>query len=391
MAPNVLFFTGAPLSSSLNWDSDLLLEEFSSSIARFCGLSQDHVPAPPSTPSQAYASWRSSRLAREHLPTGHSQVHAWSDEFKGNAAFFSVSHPSFSFAESLEGSSIYQVEENSSTCESVEDIISQFYEESFAVHEDLPSSQIPVPSFENRLLLSDTEGESTTYSTTSFATSSDISLNSRSVMASENKVPVPIAGQISGLEHIPNAAYLQSIQPQTMTVNVIVGIISISPPRSIQTRRGAVVEIVELLVGDETRSGFGINCWLPPSKTSDKTVGQPDLRSSLNILRPQDIILVKNLALSNFNRKVYGQSIRREMTKVALLFRNRIDREDMGGCYGAEDFKEAIGTNMHPQVAKTLRVKEWVLRFVGPGPGAIGRTRKGELGIVKEVLPPDTQ
>ncbi|OBT86974.1 hypothetical protein VE02_04604 [Pseudogymnoascus sp. 03VT05] len=176
-----------------------------------------------------------------------------------------------------------------------------------------------------------------------------------------------------------------------MTVNIIVGILSISPPRSIQTRGGSAVEIVELLVGDDTRSGFGINCWLPLNVVSRPTGGHPNLRSSLSGLRPQDIILVRNVALTSFRGEVYGQSLRCDVTKADLLFRNRIDREDERGCYSVRDLNTTIGSDIHPQVAKTIRVREWVLRFVGHGAGAMRRTDEGKVEVVDEKLPPDTQ
>ncbi len=190
---------------------------------------------------------------------------------------------------------------------------------------------------------------------------------------------MPVAGHLSNLKDVPNASYLDSIQPQTMTVNLIVGIISIPPPRAIRTRRGANVELIEVLVGDETKSGFGINFWLP----SAQTIGS-ELKDILGKLRPQDVVLMRNVALSSFQGKVHGQSLRKEVTKVHLLYRNRIDKSDLGGCYNSADL--AVGGTA--QAAKTRRVREWVLRFVGAG---AARQVKGCLEAIKETLPPDTQ
>jgi hypothetical protein len=166
-----------------------------------------------------------------------------------------------------------------------------------------------------------------------------------------------------------------------MTANLIVGIVSVPPPRAIRTRRGADVELIEVLVGDETKSGFGINFWLS-SFQSDMT---SDLRKVLSGLRPQDVVLMRNVALNSFRGKVYGQSLRKGVTKVHLLYRSRVDKSDVGGCYSAADL--APGDIWPPQIQKTRTVREWVLRFVGAG---AGRT-KGRVEAMKETLPPDTQ
>jgi hypothetical protein len=252
-----------------------------------------------------------------------------------------------------------------SSVETVDQVRSQFYEQSYATHEDIPSSQI----------LSTTSTGSSIYSDESFSCRG--SVDSTSFSQEKN---IPNAGHLTNLNNVPNAMYLSSIHPQTMTVNIIVGIISISPPRPIKTRRGANVELVEVLTGDETKSGFTINFWLSCLQSADG-----DLRSLLGGLRPQDVVLLRNVALSSFRGKVYGQSLKKEATKVHLLHRNRIDRTDVGGCYRSADL--AAGT-VSLQVEKTKVVREWVLRFVGgrPAPKA-----SGPFEAAVEALPPDTQ
>lgn len=140
------------------------------------------------------------------------------------------------------------------------------------------------------------------------------------------------------------------------------------------------MELMEVLAGDETRSGFAVNFWLFPSS-------QSAMRAVLEGLRPQDIVLMRNVALSSFNGKVYGQSLRRDMTKVHLLYRNRADKDDTGGCYGGSE----LDRGGNPQLEKTRKVKEWVLRFVGGSKGRGLGTKKGRIEQVREVLPPDTQ
>ena len=361
MSPGTLLFAGAPQSSSLDWEQPGLLENFSESFIRFAHLdAQQNVSAASPSASSPHPAWRSLPLERRHLATGLSQNHGWQKEYQG-ASFFTTSDIN-SF---LSSQSPISPGDSHASSQSAQEVLSQFYEQSYAIHEDIASSQ---------LRTSGTSGSF--YSDTSFI--SETSLDSHSF---GQRIEIPNAGYVSDLKDIPNAAHLNSIQPQTMTVNLIVGIISLLPPRAIKTRRGADVELVEVLVGDETKSGFGVNFWLSAGQGLEG-----DMRSVLAGLRVQDVVLMRNVALSSFKGKVYGQSLRREMTKCVLLYRNRIDRLDVGGCYSAADLEWSDG---NPQVEKTRRVRGWGLRFVGVGVGH--RVGKGRYEAVKEVLPPDTQ
>jgi hypothetical protein len=371
MAPGILLLTGAPESSSLDWNHPGLLDTFSAPFSRFAGLDAggDVVPATPApaTASTEYPSWRSIPLERQHLATGHSQDHGWQEEYQGTSFFTTSAIGSF-VEEWSPGAG-----QTSSFESTAEQALSQFYEQSYERHEDVVPSQIAAAS---------DVGTSFYSIDTSFdATESFFDSPLRPVHGARD---IPIAGHLSLLKDIPNASYLNSIHPQTMTVNLIIGIISILPPRAIRTRRGADVELVEILVGDETKSGFGVNFWLPPSSQS----AHGSMRNALNGLRPQDVVLMRNVALSSFRGKVYGQSLRGEMTKVHLMYRNRINRTDLGGCYNAADL--VSDENLNPQVERTARVKEWVLKFVGVGDGR--RKAKGRVSaVMKETLPPDTQ
>lgn len=385
MLPNVIFLTGAPSSRVLNWYASELLDDFDVHVARFIGESNFVLSGLPTlqSGSSTYVPWRALHLARQHLTTGHSQIPGFGNDFQGGADFFNPATPDF----------LVQEGTTSFSTESSEDIRSDYYERSFAVHANLASSQIPSGSSVRDDSTSGAGKNSVTNSEKGFEDAEDTGSAWCSTISIERKSSIPVGGQLSDLEDIPNAAYLQKILPQTMTVNLIVGIISISPPRSIHTRRGADVELIEVLVGDETKSGFGINFWLntsaEPSKVDDRGCS---LKRAIESLRPQEIILVRNLALSTFRGKVYGQSLRKEMTKVHLVFRNRVDKRDVGGCYTLGDLDSGGENeeNMHPQLDKTRRVREWVLRFVEPA--FVRRARQGfRIEVVKEVLPPDTQ
>ncbi|KAI9745511.1 MAG: hypothetical protein M1818_001045 [Claussenomyces sp. TS43310] len=392
MPSDILFLTGAPESSTLDWSNTSLLDGFSDPVARFTGTLQRELslvhefqPGEPGHPS-----WRYIDLVRHHLTTGHSQGHGYEYEYHGDAGFFATAY--YSTSSGSCNAERYGIDQRHPSGESAEEILSQFYEHSFAVHEDLASSQIHSRLSTQGELLSQSGAESRREDKmTSFTSGNpDPFLQDATISP---KLSIPAGGHLSDLEDIPNASYLHKIQPQTMTVNLIVGIISISTPRSIRTRRGADVQIVELLVGDDTKSGFGVTFWLgqspKPNRAPNADARLPDVLSSL---RPQDVVLIQNMALSTFREKVHGQSLRKERTRLHLLYRNRISRADSGGCYRLEDLQVARSKEreVHPQIKKTMRVREWVLEFVGAK--AVRVTRDGNgVEIAKETLPPDTQ
>jgi len=301
-------------------------------------------------------------LERQHLTSGFSQNHVW-HEGSQDATFFT---PDL-FIQEMSQLQVGASQNQAASIESTDQALSQFYEKSYAVHEDIASSQLAPASDASSSL--ESNSEITQYSFDSLTNSFSGPKN------------LPNAGYLTSLKHIPNATYLSSIYPQTMTVNVIIGLISVPSPRNIKTRRGVNVGLVELLAGDETRSGFSINFWLSSSR-----VIQEDMQIAVTGLRPQDIVLIRNVALSSFRGKVHGQSLRKNMTKIYLLYRNKVDKTDIGGCYRSADF--VSNEPLTPQLEKTRKVREWVLKFVG---AQVPSKDRGRGETLKEKLPPDTQ
>lgn len=360
----MLLFAGAPEVDSLDWDDANLLKDFSGSFSRFAGHEvADQLTAIPHVTSFSQPAWRSLSLQRQHLTTGLSQSPAPHGDYRGFGASFFTTHDVDSFLEEWCQSRTRDSQELGSR--PTEQVLSQFYEQSYAVHEDIPSSQLGPVLDDGISFRSGTSfGVTDSFDSTSYSFPRD----------------VPSAGPLTNLKDVPTATYLSSIHPQTMTINLIAGIISISPPRTINVRRGGTVELIEVLIGDDTRSGFGINFWLHSSQAKS------ELRSVLEGLRPQDIILVRNVALTSFRGKVYGQSLRKDTTKAHLYYRNRIDKSDTGGYYSAADLVRT--DTPHPQVEKTIKVREWVMKFVG---GAAGQSKRDHRRSAIERLPPDTQ
>ena len=390
----VIFLTGAPLPSSLGWTEVELCAPLQPGFIErlpgsFSGISatNDNDKAP---------SWRSLPLEKPHLPTGLTQMSREPQQFddydysNDETSFLSAAELSYSST----GPNEYPSEHSQFSDSDKEDIYTQYYEHSFALHENIPSSQIVGVDSLDDSFTTDPEDVSIAFSTISQSHHQEIHQLARSKLTSSH---------LTDLKDLPNATYLRSITPQTMTVNLVVGIISIPQPRTIKTRkRGHSIDLVEILVGDDTKSGFGINIWLPPSSHSAHKDSSDLLRNQTSHLRPQDVILAKTIALSSFRGKVYGQSLRRGMTTLDLLYRNVLDGDDVCGAFGAADLEQAtiVATINEPQIRKLRDVKEWVMRFVGgaslpgerPPPSTNGKPIKsrGADEAKLQALPNDT-
>lgn len=375
MPGKVLILTGAPESRRLDWTESELLTSFEKSIAQFTLLQPRRTPTSRSKrnddPEKSLldlAVWRSLPLQRAHIHTGFSQQHDLDlvGRFPSSADFLTTADISF---QPTPQNWTQQEEEEYS--EEGSRLLAEFYEHSLAVHDDLASSQLldETPSFNADESREDYDDDDSTSLLTTDG-------NNSTVLP---KAPLrPARGadcRLSDLQEIPSAKVLISLVPQTVTVNLIVCIISIAAPRIVETRYGTTSTLVEVLVGDETKSGFSVTFWLSKDALKDDKAGKSGY-GALAGLRSQDIVLMQNVALNVFRNKVYGGSLRRDMTKVHLLFRGRlVDEHDVGGYYSRADLARAARASHdgqwqnhhHPQLDKTKRVREWVLDFVGGG------------------------
>ncbi|PHH61363.1 hypothetical protein CDD81_441 [Ophiocordyceps australis] len=164
------------------------------------------------------------------------------------------------------------------------------------------------------------------------------------------------AGRLSSmplcsLAQVPPPGHIVGLQPQTMTLNLVVGVLSMSQPRIVTTRWRQTLRLVEMLVGDDSASGFAVTFWLPR-----------DAAGAVDALRRQDVVLLENVALHVFGNKVYGQSLARNMTRVGLLWRS-----GGGGARYQSRTLDSRHAPKHALLLKTRRVRDWLLDFVGPG------------------------
>ncbi|KAL4999715.1 hypothetical protein BDV10DRAFT_164174 [Aspergillus recurvatus] len=356
MSPRTIFLVGAPTFSSLRWDERDLLSE---SVPPFQDSNKSHERFRISSDSNP-AKWR---LLSVPVVTETPQ-NKTSPVVTGGAQFFTIHDLATSIG-------IHTLEENPE--------LSQFYDHSFTVHETPDISAPGALPGESAL----DSGLWTVSTDTSIATSD------------EREIPPArphIQGGITDLDDIPNTVYLNSIVPQTMTVNLIVAIIDIRPPRRVVTRQWKrELDLVEAVVGDETRTGFGITFWLPPSDDKTATTrgcsdgAGEELRASLMSLRPRDIVLLRTVGLSCFRDRVYGQSLRRGFTKVDLLHRQQVDATDIGGIYRVRDILNHAAKDDDLPLVKVRKVHEWIRRFVPDSAGGGNNRRR------MTTLPPDSQ
>lgn len=385
----IIFLTGAPLSSALQWDDQSLTAPLQACF------SDNPEPSPIDKNSCSGPRWRVLPFEPEGSPAVAAAAHSENDAAQPEKNAHRGSADVTTFLSTTDLSSFTNPSgqipsAQSYVSEPQDDLLTQFYQHSFAAHQE---TQL---DYDSR---SESSSSSTSFSNSYTALEQQIASSPRNQLTRTRL----LSALLTDLDHVPNAAYLNSINPQTMTVNIVVGIISIPVTRIIKSKwaGGRSTGLVEMLVGDDKKAGFGINLWV----SSDPHNGKPSiLETDLAHLRPQDVILARNVALASFSGKVYGHSLQRDMTTLDLLYRNVIDTSDTLGAFGVrelEDDDDNIDEDgIGGQLAKLRRVKRWVMEFVGGGLGA--QQARGLLGLSKgpglftrgpqlQALPADTQ
>lgn len=154
---------------------------------------------------------------------------------------------------------------------------------------------------------------------------------------------------LSSLGSLSNSQKMLTTAPQQIKVNFIAGVISVLPTRTVTVRRNnREMNIVEIVVGDDTCVGFRVNFWISPAGDSQ------EFTKVLPTVRPKDILLLQNIVLSTYKGKVYGQSLNPnsslEKTILEVIGRDGI----VPG--------EAVGTDESKK--KLEKVTDWVSRYL---------------------------
>ncbi|KAI9714329.1 MAG: hypothetical protein M1820_000290 [Bogoriella megaspora] len=362
--------TGAPTSTSLKWAEEELLDELLPPFLRYIGRLPATLPAASSEP---WPAWRF--LALVPFRSG--------ERLDKNEAAQEEHDPLH--VHSTNGSSQGRAEHRRTENYEDEDL-----EESFALHDNGHTSSFrafsQVQGEPSNLDDSFTWSELGHSETTSFLLESPI--------AQQN---IPSKEEITDLRALPSVYELRRPTVATITKSVIVAVIDISPPRTVTVRKGrtqpVAMDIVELFVKDETKSGLKITIWLDHKPKSGSYLDHSrQLHKSVACLRRGDVVFIKNLGLRQYRGEVLGQSLRgwkypSNGTKITLLSRRELE----------------AGTELEnlPMVhaKKIERVQRWLSDFLGPSFTTIA----GEMDLIKrpgarkrrkvqtEELPPDTQ
>ncbi|KAL8828386.1 MAG: hypothetical protein Q9191_002622 [Dirinaria sp. TL-2023a] len=376
----LIFLTGAPSASVLTWDDEHLSAPLLEAFQDRSSHAQELSASPPDQPA-----WRLVPIRSKHLPSGFTQASRYSAqastyEYQSDeqASFLTASDLSFLPSDSRQDDDQVSLPSD----DNLEDLLTQFYDHSFTIHDEIPASQVLAVASPNR------SGKNLRCK----SAEREVDLQAPPIAR-----PKPRSRHLSTLQDIPNAAHLRSLEPQTMTVDLVVGILDISQPQLIQTRKySGWAELVDMIVADETKAGFSISIWLPQSKSSKATKGRANdnIRSKVTGLRPRDIVLAKNVALKSFRAKVHGQSMRSANTSLELLYRNVIDSHDEPGAYNLRELATENGGD--PQLIRVRKLKDWITTFVGYGPWSDQQQQPDEgdwkfSNKALQQLPPDTQ
>ncbi len=311
----LIVLTGAPPPSVLRWDEDALSCQHNVTTEG----AVDNTRPPESTDTFS-AQWRQVQMRGLHTEIDQQNADSMPSTFPGGAIFSTPaeltqhlhSQPSMMTSTSVSTDSMQTVAVD----------LDDFYAQSLALHEDIATSQLP-----------ETQSQTTNPNDTLWSDEkTKLSLPNCSEHARAS-LPFPISSlYLNDVKDIPSAAYLRSIEPQTMTVNVVVGIMALPSPRPVTVGRRwgreREMQLLEILVGDDTGAGFEITVWLSDIHGNERLADRSSLEIQMRRLRPRDIVLLRNIALCTYQGRVHGQSLRKDVTKVDLLYRRKLDDSD---------------------------------------------------------------
>jgi hypothetical protein len=379
----VKIFNGAPLCEQLDFSDSALVD-----VARCDGFRAGYGHS-PSASDEVELKWRHVATKGTRLRTGWSQPYLPGSISHEGGLGYSFSIPNVEEPSILpEGdttnfNTTLTIGEQPSAAD-------DYVEQSLAFHDTLLSSQV-VPDVTADNTVSSSSFLTTSFATTTSGLSSPSPAEGRSLM-----LQVPSTMTITSLGALPSASHLRSIYPQTPTPNLLCSVMTSPERREIFVRKGGYkMDLWEITVGDDTRSGFKISFWLrPPRGTSaEQASAQTLLLHTMQRIRAGNIVLLRNVALTSFRDTVYGQSLNPAITRA----RTTVDvvMSDVGVSV------EQLGGLPAAVVGMFMRVKRWARTHIATD-SVNSRKRKErsternnpasrfDTSTRDEGLPPDT-
>ncbi|KAI9688357.1 MAG: hypothetical protein M1822_001306 [Bathelium mastoideum] len=373
------FLTGAPTNGSLDWSSDDLLDEFLPLFLRFIYGTPKRSSFLSEASSAPWPLWRAVTTVPLHY--GRPMTTLDNDQDK----HYHTSHAS----DPVDRNDVQ------SFGDPVPDEESEDLETSFAVHELFEPGQIAsLTQSGTDLSLTD----SSKFQSFADVEDTDYSLLSLTDDCIVDGQTLPTTEHLTDLSALPDSEHITRILPGTMTINIIVGVIDIDPPRTVTVRRqGSPYEmnIVDLHVRDETKAGLRISVWLKPEShiaSYDIPHQQSGLRPVISRLRRGDVVFFKHVALRTYRAEVCGQSLSSERfpnngTGLALLSRG----DGMSWGTGVPVELETLSSIYR---AKIERVQSWLAQYLGIRSmprQVLGKRKLNSEKFRAEELPADTQ
>lgn len=367
--PSGKILTGAPRASQLDWSEEAYenrTEVFSfidSSRAEFGkGTSQFRSLGDLPEDSRRNEKNSSTTLTTPKLPSSETGVENTIIE----AAMAQIIVPADMTLGSIDGNENNTFLSTRKSTKLKPDFMSNYLQESFMLYNNSFSQALSLTLSQD---LEGTQESSQPYSTFAPTASTPIASSLPTI-----GLPSPIID----LKKLPNASYINRIAPQTITVNLIVVVVNIAPPRTINLKQtNRKMDLVEIIVADETRAGFQVSFWLPADR-------QHVPRVALEALKTKHLILLKNVALHVWNGNVFGQSLSKAWTKT----------ETTAQILGTQvELAVRIPDNLvvSPEAIKLHRVFQYARNYLAP-PSVPRRVHDEEGRSTSfDRLPPETQ
>ena len=235
-----IFLTGAPNTESLDWSEARLLTVFTIGPSSVTENTASGIPQP--TASWQAPKWRS--LAAEPERKERRRETPQPEFFS-----FSAQIPDLDIASKQD-----------------------FLDHSRALIDDLVSSQLAPTNVDETTLLD----------STAFSFASEISIPSQ-ISLSPEKPSLALSTNIplTDVKQIPSASHILAIAPQTVTLNLLCAVISVSQPRIVAIRRRqATMEIQDLLIGASNKRILALDALLKKEELEALALhGTPDVRT----------------------------------------------------------------------------------------------------------------